>query len=74
MIAMRLKQIDEMLHPTPGCVAAATLTPSDPMAIASVGTHAGTRDPSRFDANQSSSAPMMRVAARGRRMGEVGSR
>ena len=69
MMAMRLKQIDEMLQPMPGCDAAAVLTPSDPMAMASVGTHFGTRDRSRRDANQSASAPTRSVAASVNRKG-----
>ena len=68
MMAIRLKQIDEMLQPTPRREATATLIPSDPIASASVGTHRGTRDRSRREANQSAIAPMMRVAARGSRM------
>lgn len=42
-IAMRLKQIDEMLHAIPTCVLAAVLSPSAAMATASTGTHGGTR-------------------------------
>ena len=68
MIAIRLKQIDEMLQPIPGCEATATLTPSDAIAIASVGTHGGTRDRSRREANQSRAAPTISVAANGSRM------
>ena len=67
-IAMMLKQIDEMLQPIPGCVATATLTPSEPIAMASVGTHWGMRDFSRREAIQSSRAPTIRVAASGSRM------
>jgi hypothetical protein len=68
MIAMRLKQMDEILQPIPGREATATLTPKDAIAMASVGTHRGTRDRSRRDANQSSAAPTMSVAANGSRM------
>ena len=68
MIAMRLKQIDEMLQPIPGWDATATLTPKDAIAMASVGTHRGTRERSRREANQSSAAPTMSVAANGSRM------
>jgi hypothetical protein len=63
MIAMRLKQMDEMLQPMPGCVATATLTPSDAIAMASVGTQRGMRERSRREENQRSAAPMIRVAA-----------
>jgi len=68
MIAMRLKQIDEMLQPIPGSEATATLMPKDAIAMASAGTHRGTRDRSRRDANQRSAAPTMSVAANGSRM------
>ena len=68
MIAMRLKQIEEMLQPIPDWDATATLTPKDAIAMASVGTHRGTRDRSRRDANQSRAAPTMSVAANGNRM------
>ena len=64
-MAIRLKQIDEMLQPRPGCVATATLMPSDAIAMASVGTHGGTRDRSRREANQRRSAPTISVAASG---------
>jgi len=65
---MRLKQIDEMLQPIPGSEATATLTPRDAIAMARVGTHRGTRDRSRREANQSRAAPTMSVAANGSRM------
>ena len=68
MIAMRLKQIDEILQPIPGREATPTLIPSDAIATASVGTHCGTRDRSRREANQSRTAPTMSVAATGSRM------
>jgi hypothetical protein len=71
MIAMRLKQMDEMLQPIPDCVATATLTPSDAMAMASEGTHRGTRERSRREENQSSRPPMMRVAASVNRIAET---
>src|SRR4051812_12340588 len=63
-IAIRLKQIDEMLQPTPGSDDAATLRPSAPIAIASDGTHRGTRDRSRLDANHRRAAPTSSVADR----------
>jgi hypothetical protein len=62
-IAMMLKQIDDMLQPTPGREAAATLRPSAPIAIASGDTQAGMRERSRRDASHSSPAPMRRLAA-----------
>jgi len=68
MIAMRLKQIDEILQPIPGRDATATLMPRDAIAMASVDTHRGTRDCSRREASQSSTAPTTSVAANGSRM------
>src|SRR5690348_14291471 len=67
-MAMMLKQIEEMLQPTPGRVAAAVLTPSAPIAIASVATQGGTRVFSRFDANQRRAAPTRSVAESASRM------
>ena len=69
MMAIRLKQIDEMLQPRPGCDAAAVLIPRAAIAIANVGTHCGTRARSRRDANQSRIAPTRSVAASTRRIG-----
>ena len=63
-IAIRLKQIDEMLQPMPCCDEAATLRPSAPIAIARGGTNRGTRERSRRDVNQSRSEPTTSVAAR----------
>ena len=63
MIAMRLKQIDEMLQPTPAREAAATLKPSAAMATASGDTQEGMRDRSRRDASHRTAAPTRRVAA-----------
>jgi hypothetical protein len=62
-IAMRLKQIEEMLQASPGWVLAAVLRPSDAIATARTGTHAGTRSRSRREATQSSAAPTSSVAA-----------
>ena len=70
MIAMRLKQIDEMLHPMPGWVATPTLTPSDAIATASVGTQRGMRERSRREEIQRSAAPTISVAASVRRIAE----
>jgi len=68
MMAMRLKQIEEMLHPIPGRDATATLMPRDAIATESVGTHGGTRDRSRREVNQRRAAPTMSVAANVSRM------
>ena len=70
MIAMRLKQIDEILQPMPGWVATPTLTPSDAIATASVGTQRGMRERSRREVYQRSPAPMISVAASMRRIAE----
>ena len=70
MIAIRLKQIDEILQPMPGWVATPTLTPSDAIATASVGTQRGMRERSRREENHRSPAPMISVAASVRRIAE----
>lgn len=62
-IAMMLKQMEEMLHPSPCCVLAAVLRPSEPIASARIGTQGGTRPRSRRDANHRTAAPTSSVAA-----------